>query len=358
MRVNVGLDIVGGPARCASTACARPPRGSSSTPPTRRASRPSRPTRCTGPAAYAELELTPMPGLRLIPSLRVDYARDANRSGTCSRASPSAGSSCDDWFIKGGVGVFSQAAAEPADLERAQHLPCPAPPWATPSSPAALDPLRPRLRARLLAVRHRLSMEGFYKDLDARWSRRPSITGTGVPQQRRGAHLRRGDPPAAPALVALLRLARVHHLPQRAARRAGPGLPHLPVRPDAHPHGHRELPPRPRVGDRRALPLRHRQPHHPRRGRIFNADSGHVHPGPRAAPFSARNDPFHQLDVRIDKTWTLGARGTFNLYLEVLNVYNNTNPEGVSVQLQLHPVQRGDGDPHLPQPRRARGVLT
>lgn len=37
---------------------------------------------------------------------------------------------------------------------------------------------------------------------------------------------------------------------------------------------------------------------------------------------------FHQLDLRVDKRWVLN-RWMFNLYLDVQNVYNRTNPEGV-----------------------------
>ncbi len=37
---------------------------------------------------------------------------------------------------------------------------------------------------------------------------------------------------------------------------------------------------------------------------------------------------FHQLDLRIDKRWVLN-RWMFNLYLDVQNAYNRTNPEGV-----------------------------
>jgi hypothetical protein len=37
---------------------------------------------------------------------------------------------------------------------------------------------------------------------------------------------------------------------------------------------------------------------------------------------------FHQLDLRVDKRWVLN-RWMFNLYLDVQNVYNRRNAEGV-----------------------------
>ncbi len=46
------------------------------------------------------------------------------------------------------------------------------------------------------------------------------------------------------------------------------------------------------------------------------------------APGSARNPPFHRLDLRVEKGWKLGS-GRISLYLDVQNVYDATNPEGV-----------------------------
>lgn len=43
---------------------------------------------------------------------------------------------------------------------------------------------------------------------------------------------------------------------------------------------------------------------------------------------AGRLPAFHQLDLRVDKRWVLN-RWMFNLYLDVQNVYNRTNPEGV-----------------------------
>jgi hypothetical protein len=81
-------------------------------------------------------------------------------------------------------------------------------------------------------------------------------------------------------------------------------------------------------------------------GSVFNGDSGTYLQIP-GQPFSARNDPFHQLDVRIDKTWRW-ARGSLNLYLEVLNVYNNSNPEGVQYNYNFTQSQTVSGIPIFP----------
>ena len=81
-------------------------------------------------------------------------------------------------------------------------------------------------------------------------------------------------------------------------------------------------------------------------GSVFNGDSGTYVQIP-GQPFSTRNDPFHQLDVRIDKTWRW-SRGSLNLYLEVLNVYNNTNPEGVQYNYNYTQSQTVSGIPIFP----------
>jgi hypothetical protein len=44
---------------------------------------------------------------------------------------------------------------------------------------------------------------------------------------------------------------------------------------------------------------------------------------------SERNAPFHRLDLRVEKAWRVGG-GSLALYLDVQNVYNRRNPEGLS----------------------------
>jgi hypothetical protein len=44
--------------------------------------------------------------------------------------------------------------------------------------------------------------------------------------------------------------------------------------------------------------------------------------------FNTRLPLFHSLDLRVDKTWK-PSWGKIDLYLDVLNVYNNNNVDGV-----------------------------
>jgi len=64
-------------------------------------------------------------------------------------------------------------------------------------------------------------------------------------------------------------------------------------------------------------------------------------------PNSERNPLFHQLDVRVDKTWEYGW-GKLGVYLDVLNVYNQGNPEGVSYNYNSTLSTRATGLPILP----------
>jgi hypothetical protein len=51
---------------------------------------------------------------------------------------------------------------------------------------------------------------------------------------------------------------------------------------------------------------------------------------PQLGPINASRDPaFHQLDVRGQKTFRIGA-GSLAIYLDVQNVYNAANPRGFS----------------------------
>jgi hypothetical protein len=85
-------------------------------------------------------------------------------------------------------------------------------------------------------------------------------------------------------------------------------------------------------------PLQHRYD-------VYNADSNRFAPT-RGAPYAARERAFHQLDVRVDKSflfesWTLGA------YLDVQNVYNRANPEGIQYNFNFRESKPQQGLPLL-----------
>lgn len=61
---------------------------------------------------------------------------------------------------------------------------------------------------------------------------------------------------------------------------------------------------------------------------VYDGDSG-IYVPKYGEPNSARNDDFHQLDIRLDKTWVF-QDWILTTYIEVQNVYNRANPEGYS----------------------------
>ncbi len=75
-----------------------------------------------------------------------------------------------------------------------------------------------------------------------------------------------------------------------------------------------------------------------------NADRYSRIPG---ASFGARLPSFNQLDVRFDKTWTFN-RWKLSLYLDIQNLYNEANVEGVSYNYNFTKQNTITGLPFLP----------
>jgi len=63
--------------------------------------------------------------------------------------------------------------------------------------------------------------------------------------------------------------------------------------------------------------------------------------------YSTRLDPFVQLDFRFDKTWTYD-RWRFSLYLDIQNLTNASNPEGVAYNFDFSKTSTVNGLPILP----------
>ena len=65
------------------------------------------------------------------------------------------------------------------------------------------------------------------------------------------------------------------------------------------------------------------------------------------ASFSQRLPAFHQLDLRLDKTWQI-RKGALVAYLEVRNVYNHKNTEDIVHRYDYAEAQKQSGLPILP----------
>lgn len=81
-------------------------------------------------------------------------------------------------------------------------------------------------------------------------------------------------------------------------------------------------------------------------GAVFDADSDVYYPI-NGKPNSDRVGPFHQLDIRVDKKWVFNT-WMLNLYLEIQNVYNRKNPEGISYSFDYADKTRFSGLPIIP----------
>jgi hypothetical protein len=80
---------------------------------------------------------------------------------------------------------------------------------------------------------------------------------------------------------------------------------------------------------------------------FYDATVGSYIPLAGFPPSSQRNPAFHQLDVRIDKSWQLGVV-KLSAYLDIYNVYNQANVEGVSYNYNSTLSTNASGIPFLP----------
>jgi TonB family protein len=88
-------------------------------------------------------------------------------------------------------------------------------------------------------------------------------------------------------------------------------------------------------------------PYTPELGGVMDYDAGTYAPVSSNARNSARTGAFHQLDVRIDKTWTFSA-WKLSAYLDLQNTYLHQNPEGVSYNYNYSKSSSLTGIPFLP----------
>jgi TonB family protein len=87
---------------------------------------------------------------------------------------------------------------------------------------------------------------------------------------------------------------------------------------------------------------------------LFNKDTGLY--SPVYGPVNSLRTPyFHRLDLRVEKQWTFST-WKLAVYLDVQNVYNSTNQEGIQYDFEYHQMTPISGIPILPS-LGARGEL-
>ena len=295
------------------------------------------------PAAYTMLELTPAPGLKLFPGVRADYNTDT-KSWTVD---PRLGARYDvhgsfpRTTLKGGVGLYHQPPQPYQSIE----------PFGTKGvgSPSAIHAsigIEQELSRPL-----ELSVEGFYKDLNDL-----VVPVAAANASQNGLAYRNIGSGRAYGSEFLLRykpegrfFGWVAYTLSRSERRDADGAATYVYEYD-QTHILTALGSY-KIGRGWQTGARFRyisgNPYTPELGGVMDYDAGTYAPVSSSERNSARAGAFHQLDVRIDKTWTFSA-WKLSAYLDVQNTYVHKNPEGVSYNYNYSKSSSLSGLPFLP----------
>jgi TonB family protein len=284
------------------------------------------------PAMYTEWELAPFRGLRIVPGFRVDYSDDTRTWDYAPRISARQDltSGFPRTTLKGGAGLFYQPPLpQETNLVFGQAG------------------LRSNRSAHYdvgveqeITRQAELSVDGFYKSLD-----RLVVQGAGNSGDGR-----------AYGLEWLLRykpdgrfFGWLAYTLSRSERRDGPGQP-LRLFEFDQTHvltllGSYKLGRGWQVGGRFRLVSGNL--YTPSRYGFFDANAGAYVATDDSPPFAARLPLFHQLDLRVDKTWDF-KNWRLSMYLDLQNAYNYRAAEGTSYNYNYTQVSYADGLPILP----------
>ncbi len=265
------------------------------------------------PAAYVEWEATPWAGTRIVPGVRLDYTGDTGAWDLAPRVVVRQDVAHNPrTTLKGGAGLFTQ-----------------------PPSPQETNVVfgQPGLSSNRayqyeVGVEHEFSrqiegsVEGFYKLLDHLVVAGLGNTGSGdiyggeaflryKPDERFFGWLtytlsrsERRDAPGLP--ITLFQYDETHVLTILGSYRLGRGW---------------------EVGARFRLASGYM--YTPETYGFYDENIGTYQALQSYPALGSRLPLFHALDIRVDKTWKR-PWGTFGMYLDVINVYNNGNPDGAS----------------------------
>ncbi|WP_338046764.1 TonB family protein [Polyangium spumosum] len=308
----------------------------------------------TSPAGYVELEIAPTGRAKLVPGIRID----GNSRTEGIDVSPRVNGRVDltskfpRSTIKGGVGAYTQPPQPQETI----------PPFGT-AGLRSNRAIHYAIGAEQEFTRNiELSVEGFYKQLDRLVSQRPSAVGGGTVRENLG----KGRIFGAEFLLKYKADSNffgwVAYTLSRSLRTPLPGAEEQPVSFD-QTHiltalgsyrlgggwefgarfrlvsGNLTTPNVCNFEQEGCIPNR--------ANALYNASVGTYTALPYSGPFSERFPMFHQLDIRLDrrfrfKSWQL------SLYLDVQNVYNSQNVEGIDYNFNYTARQYVTGVPILP----------
>ncbi|TVR03016.1 MAG: hypothetical protein EA398_05705 [Deltaproteobacteria bacterium] len=277
------------------------------------------------PAAFAELEIALLDNLVVIPGTRLEWYRSVERWALDGRLAARYALT-DEWTLKAGVGTFHQAPSpDESDPTRTFGNPDLRLPWAIHYVGGV---------EASLSDRWELNAELFWKDLRDRVARTDAVVDT--PGGPRPAIYDNAGVGRVYGLELLIRrqlterfFGWMAYTLSRSERRDRPGEPWRVFDFD-QTHiltllGSYNLPRNWSVGGRFRLVTGN--PFTPIRGGVFNPSTDD-HLAVPGATNSERLGTFHQLDLRVDKRWIFD-RWTLGAYLDLQNVYNRMNEEGV-----------------------------
>jgi|HubBroStandDraft_2_1064218.scaffolds.fasta_scaffold03786_3 TonB family protein len=296
-------------------------------------------TRTTGsidePAAYIEWEATPWKGARIVPGIRLDYTQQyANGPGTWDldprltvrqeiTSSPRT-------TIKGGLGIFSQPPQQQeTNAVFGIH-------GLTDNRCYQYDLGLEREFTRNVEA----SLEGFYKQLDNLVEAGLGNTGTGVIYG--GETMLRYKPDAR-------FFGWISYTLSRSTRRIAPGMPSQLFEYD-ETHiltllGSYRLGRGWEIGSRFRLISGYL--YTPNTYGFYDENIGTYLPLEAYPQYGSRLPMFTSLDIRVDKTWKF-AWGQIGAYLDVLNVYNAGNVDGISYDFNYTHTAYANDLPILP----------
>jgi hypothetical protein len=265
------------------------------------------------PAVYAEIEATPWAGGRIVPGVRLDYTDAANAWDFAPRVVVRQDVTSDPrTTVKGGIGLFAQPP-QPQETNAVFGMK-----GLTSNRALHYDVGVERVFSRNVEV----SLDGFYKQLDNLVEQGLGNTGSGVVYGAETLIRYKPDERFFGWIAYTL---------SRSLRRDAPGAP-LRIFEFDETHILTVLGSY-RIGRGWELGMRYRLSsgymYTPNQYGFYDENVGTYVPLSAYPADNSRLPLFHSLDIRIDKTWKTGW-GKIGAYLDVLNVYNQGNVDGLS----------------------------
>jgi TonB family protein len=295
------------------------------------------------PSAYAQAEITPIKGLKLLPGIRADYAYDTEDWTVDSRL----GLRYDLYpselrtTIKGGIGVYHK----PPELYESIE------PFGTPGIGSERALQYSLGFEQELSRPLEVSVEGFYKDMDQLAVQSPNALGSESGQRYDNSGVGRAY--GAELLLRYKPMGRffgwVAYTLSKSERRDTPSdawelfdydQTHILTALGSYKLGRGW-----QVGARfRYITGR---PYTPYVGGVVDYDAGVYAPLEASQANSARMPARHQLDLRVDKEWVFQS-WKLSAYLDVQNVYNRENTEDIGYNYDFSQRDTVPGLPILP----------